>query len=101
MFKDIVNKSTIEIVQTKSLQEFPRRLVLNDVTVNNMKDIYNSQTKMKKIKAKENIMYNNESTAKGFVIEKFCEELREIDDMIYRNKNKNRNVIKYNNRNTV
>ena len=27
--------------------------------------------------------------------------LREIDDMIYRNKNKNRNVIKYNNRNTV
>ncbi len=56
---------------------------------------------MKKIKAKENIMYNNESTAKGFVIEKFCEELREINDMIYRNKNKNRNVIKYNNRNTV
>ena len=50
MFKDIVNKSTIEILQTKSLQEFPRRLVLNDVTVNNMKDIYNSQTKMKKKK---------------------------------------------------
>ena len=63
--------------------------------------MFNSQTKMKKIKAKENIMYNNESTAKGFVIETFCEELREIDDMIYRNKNKNRNVIKYNNRNTV
>lgn len=101
LFKDIVNKSTQENLQTKSLQEFPRRLLLNEVNAINMKEIYNSQTKPMKIKVNECIKYNNDITAKELIIEKYREELKEIDDMIYRNRNKNRNVIRYTNRHIV
>ena len=78
MFKDIVNKSTIEILQTKCLQEFPRRLVLNDVTVNNMKDIYNSQTKMKKKKLRRILCIIMKAQQRDLLLRNFARSLEKL-----------------------